>query len=370
MPESFYQSTPYYRELIKEHLQNHIKAGHCDRLPQAKACLNYLKEQGYEISREDESHLEEWFNHLCHFAKIHHHLKECQAKDSKGAVEEIIVHNNSWVQVIGPERLEFFGPALNKEDFEFSLLLFAQRHGLLWNQASPFLCFQSKLFDQDWRITLIHKSLCDHISSKIFFRHHAKEEFSLESFGLTQGQQVLIQRCLDQKKNILVCGATGSGKTTFLKSLVTLIPEREHLITLEDTPELRPKSPFATQLITPNDKPQGLKEFCHYALRMRPDRMILGEIRSAEVVPFLLSINTGHGGMMSSLHANSALDALHRLCLLFQVYSQQMNVSYHDVMKLVCQGIDFIIFLEHKRVTSIVEVKGCEGTTPYYEMWN
>ncbi len=370
MPESFYQSTPYYRELIKEHLQNLIKAGHSKNLPGGFKCLQFLKEQGYEIAHEDETWLLEWYEHLTNFAKVHQHLKDCQTNNHMSGVEEIIVHNPSWVQVIGTQRLEFFGEALSKDDYEFSLLLFAQRHGLLWNQASPFLCFQTELFGKDWRVTLIHKSLCDHLSSKVFFRHHAKEEFSLESFGLTEGQQTLIQQSLSQKKNILVCGATGSGKTSFLKSLVTLIPEREHLITLEDTPELRPKSPFATQLITPNDGPQNLKKFCHYALRMRPDRMILGEIRSAEVVPFLLSINTGHGGMMSSLHANSALDALHRLCLLFQVYSQQMNVSYHDVMKLVCQGIDFVVFLEHKRITSIVEVKGCEGTTPYYEMWN
>ena len=103
---------------------------------------------------------------------------------------------------------------------------------------------------------------------------------------------------------------------------------------------------------------------------MRPDRMILGEIRSHEVVPFLLSINTGHGGMMASVHSNSAIDAIHRLCLLFQIYSKKTSVDYPEVLKLVCQGVDFIIYLEDKRVCSILEIKGSEGTTPYYELYN
>ena len=73
---------------------------------------------------------------------------------------------------------------------------------------------------------------------------------------------------------------------------------------------------------------------------------------------------------MASLHANSGLDSLHRMCLLFQIYSGQMNIGYHEVMKLVCQGVDFVFFLKNKKIESIIEVKGCEGTTPFYEMWN
>lgn len=377
MSPSFYQSTPYYRQLIKEFYTGLIKKGDLESFKDPQVPILFLKNQGYEISEQDEQWLIEWINHLCHFDHLRKLIEDHHEQTSKNecfrsqkSIEEIIVHNNSWIQFIGEQRLEFFDPCLSEEDYEFSLRIFAQRQGLLWNQSNPFLCFQSQYFKQSWRITLVHKSLCYEGASKIFFRLQAKKEFSLSSFGMTPGQEELIRECLNRKKNILVCGSTGSGKTTFLKSLLHLLPEREHLITLEDTPELRAKSPFATQLITSGEDPNQLKEFCHYALRMRPDRMVLGEIRSGEVVPFLLSINTGHGGMMTSLHANSALDALHRLCLLFQVYSQQMNISYHDVMKLVCQGIDYVCFLENKRITSLLEVKGCEGMTPYYEMYN
>lgn len=377
MTPTFYQSTPYYRQLIKDFYINLIKKGDLESFEDINIPIIFLKDQGYEISPQDELWLLEWIKYLCHFDHLkkliedykNQALQKSYSKRSH-AIEEIIIHNNSWIQFIGDQRIEFFDPCLNEEDYEFSLRIFAQRQGLLWNNSSPFICFQNHFFNQSWRITLIHKSLCFEGSSKVFFRLQAKEEYSLTSFGMTDGQKELLKDCLNKKKNILVCGATGSGKTTFLKSLLHLIPEREHLITLEDTPELRAKSPFATQLITSGEDPNQLKEFCHYALRMRPDRMVLGEIRSAEVVPFLLSINTGHGGMMTSLHANNALDALHRLCLLFQVYSGQMNIGYHDVMKLVCQGIDFVCFLENKKITSLLEIKGCEGMTPYYEMYN
>jgi Flp pilus assembly CpaF family ATPase len=365
--DSTHEVTPYYYILIKEYLLNLVKNAHnLEDLP-INQPINFLKEQGYDVCEREEEQLLLWLDHLLNF----NFLKEIFENEvACEKIEEIILHGPQWVQVIGQDRKEFFTSKLSLEDYQFSLELFALKKGVLWNQSSPFKCFKAMVLGRSWRVTLSHQSLSSDGISKLFLRSQADNKFTLSSFGITSGQEELIRECLTHKKNILVCGATGSGKTTFLKSLIDMLPKREHIITLEDTSELNPASAFATQLLAQNQEGHQLKDYCHYALRMRPDRLIIGEVRSAEVVPFLLSINTGHGGMMASLHANSGLDALHRMTLLFQIYCGQMNISYHDVLKLVCQGVDFVFFLNHKRIESIIEVKGCEGMTPFYEMWN
>ena len=369
MPEtsSFNEVPSYFRFLIKEYLLNLLKNAQDLEELSLNEPIQYLKEQGYDVGDDEEEQLCSWLSHLMNFEYLNEIF---ETKAIPEDIEEIIIHGPMWVQVIGKDRKEFFTSKLSQEDYQFSLELFSLRQGVLWNQSCPFKCFKANFFGRNWRVSLSHQSLSADGVSKLFLRSQADKKYNLSSFGVTAGQEDLIKECLANKKNILVCGATGSGKTTFLKSLINLIPSREHIITLEDTSELNPSSAFATQLLGQNQEGHQLKDYCHYALRMRPDRLIIGEIRSAEVVPFLLSINTGHGGMMASLHANSGLDALHRMTLLFQIYCGQMNISYHDVLKLVCQGVDFVFFLNQKKIESIVEVKGCEGMTPYYEMWN
>lgn len=366
MEPHYYQFEPYYRVIVTNLIKEKMKRGDVNSLSDTSGFIHEILQMGYELSDHEEKLLSLWLSHVLEFNFIEEILSSLEDE----SVEEVILHNDSWVQVIGKDRKEFYGPFLKGEDYQLSLEVFALKEKQLWNRATPFQSFQCHLFQRRWRAGLMHKSLSGLGLSKLFLRTQKNEEFPLSAFNLTEGQVRLIENCLQQKKNILICGATGSGKTSFLKSLTKLIPEREHIITLEDTSELALTSPFATQLLSSPEEGKTLVDFCHYALRMRPDRLILGEIRSDEVVPFLLSINTGHGGMMASLHANGAIDAIHRLCLLFQIYSQQTTVSYPEVLKLVCQGVDFIFHLEEKRVVNILEVKGSEGTTPYYELWN
>lgn len=363
---SYYNSPPYYRFLIKEFIKEKLKKAEVIDSDNTDEAIFHLEQQGYDLKPQDISLLKEWLSNLIQFKFLSNLIDD----HSEDQIEEVIIHSNSWIQIIGKDRKEFFQVFLDEEDYQFALEIFSIRKGALWNQSRPFQSFQVSLFRKDWRISMVHNCLCGGNPSKVFLRAQGGKSFTLESFSLTDGQISLVKECLNKKKNVIISGATGSGKTTFLKALIEEVPQREHVITLEDTSELRPTSPFATQLLATDHQQDQLKNFCHYALRMRPDRLILGEIRSSEIVPFLLSINTGHGGMMASLHANSALDALHRLCLLFQVYSGQMNIGYHDVLKLVCQGVDFVIHIENKKVINILEIKGCEGMTPYYEMWN
>ncbi len=366
MNPKHYEFEAYYRVLCRNLIKENMKKGNLLQLREVSYYLEELLQMGYDILAEEKVQLIEWLKHLLHLKFIENIITNHFVKN----VEEVILHNESWVQVIGEHRKEFYGPFLNKEDYQLSLEVFSMGEKQLWNRAKPFQSFQCHYFSQNWRATIVHESLSCHNVSKLFLRAQKNERFPLSSFGLTEGQEQFINDCIIQKKNILVCGATGSGKTSFLKSLTDLIPEREHIITLEDASEINPKSPFSTQLLASPEQGKTLVDYCHYALRMRPDRIILGEVRSDEVIPFLLSINTGHGGMMASLHANSAIDAIHRLCLLFQIYSQKTTVNYPEVLKIVCQGVDFIFHLENKRVTNILQIKGCEGMTPFYEVWN
>lgn len=362
---SFYDSTSYYRVLLKEFIKSCIKKGRIEELETPQNSINYLESLGYDIDEEDEALLMLWYSNITQLK----FLKDILTFHQISGVEEVIIHSKDWIQVIARERLEFYGPFLTEEDFQFSLEILSLKNGLLWSPTSPFQSFKLELTERSWRGTLIHTSLCAEKGSKLFLRAQKSESFSLSSFKITEGQETFLKSCLNQKKNFIVCGATGSGKTSFLKTMLETLPQREHIITLEDTLELNLSSAFTTSLLAGRGEGQELVDFCHYALRMRPDRIVLGEIRSQEVVPFLLSLNTGHGGMMASIHANSALDAIHRLCLLFQIYSGQKGVSYQEILKLICQGVDFILFMNNKKVETILEVKGSEGMTPFYETW-
>lgn len=112
-------------------------------------------------------------------------------------------------------------------------------------------------------------------------------------------------------------------------------------------------------------------DYCHYALRMTPDRIILGEIRSKEVIPFLLSMNNGHKGLMTTVHANSASDTLSRLSLLFSLYSDNGNTISHDAInKMIASSVDIVIFLENKKVKEIARIISWHGQRPTFELLN
>jgi Flp pilus assembly CpaF family ATPase len=101
---------------------------------------------------------------------------------------------------------------------------------------------------------------------------------------------------------------------------------------------------------------------------MSPDRLIVGEMRSNEVVPFMLAMNTGHKGLMSTIHANSGVDALLRIALLFSLYSENHEIDFSLITKLTCKNIDYVIHMENKIIKEICRVIGAEGETPFYEI--
>lgn len=284
--------------------------------------------------------------------------------------QEIIVHSACHAQRINNnEKHNLEINNISDEEYQLSLETLCLKNNITWNYKEPFVSFNITMLDKNLRLTLIHNSASSTKKSKMFLRFIKKENIELTSFmHKNQDCSLLLKELIEKKANIIVAGSTGSGKTTFLRSLIEMISEEEHLITLEDTYEIINERKNQTSLLADKNSPnKTLKDFCAYALRMSPDRLIVGEIRSNEVVPFILAMNTGHKGLLSSIHANSAVDTLSRLSLLFSLYSESSEIDYKTINKLVCKNIDNVIFIENKKIKEIISLIGSDGENPFYE---
>jgi pilus assembly protein CpaF len=182
-----------------------------------------------------------------------------------------------------------------------------------------------------------------------------------------------LEFCVQQKMNVLIVGGTSSGKTTLLAALAALIPPEERILILEDTPELTltPAHGHALFLRTRLRDASGspdvtLRELVVNTLRMRPDRVIVGETRGPEAADMLQAMNVGQDGMMTTLHANSAREALGRLETL--VLQAGIDMPLKAIRQNIVSALDFIVFLSHlsdgsRRVTQVAEVTGLELET-------
>lgn len=174
----------------------------------------------------------------------------------------------------------------------------------------------------------------------------------------------LLHAVVEARCNLLVSGATSSGKTTLLNALAALVPATERIITLEDVAELRLPHPHVVRLETrpPNAEGTGeitLSQLLRTALRMRPDRLVLGEVRGAEAVQLIQAMNTGHDGSMSTVHANSALDAIGRVCsLVLQEVPGWPLDAIHDQVR---RSIDVVIHVGRGSDNKRVVIEICES---------
>ncbi len=189
--------------------------------------------------------------------------------------------------------------------------------------------------------------------------------------SMTQGMLELLEAAVRSHLNIIVSGGTGSGKTTLLNALSAFISPRERLVTIEDAAELQLKQPHLARLETrpPNMEGNGAirqRELLTNALRMRPDRIIVGECRGEESLDMLQAMNTGHDGSMTTVHSNSPRDAIARLEVM--VTMANSNLSLVAIRQQVASAVDVIVQTARlsdgsRRVTSITEVGSMEGDT-------
>ncbi|MDF2964099.1 MAG: pilus assembly protein, partial [Paenibacillus sp.] len=187
--------------------------------------------------------------------------------------------------------------------------------------------------------------------------------------ALSEEAAVFLTRLVKAKYNLFIGGGTGSGKTTFLNALSQYIPEDERLITIEDSAELQIRTvPNLVRLETRNANTEGkgeisIRDLIRSSLRMRPNRIIVGEVRGAEALDMLQAMNTGHDGSLSTGHANSTEDMLSRL---ETMVLSGAALPVEVIRKQICSAIDVMIHLQRlrdrsRRVTEISEILGLHG---------
>lgn len=261
------------------------------------------------------------------------------------------------------EKASFILP-LERDDWQIWLEIISIKFKQNWNVQNPFCSFFGELFGKKYRFSMIHSSTSPGGVSKLMLRALSHRPHSLASFGKSD----LLGELTMNKKNLLIAGSTGSGKTSLLTSLLGRVEPQEHLVVLEDTYEIILDHPHQTRFLSGDSEQTSLKSYLSYSLRLSPDRIILGEMRSHEVVPFLMAMNTGHKGLMGTLHASSASDALNRVALLFTLYAGEANLAFEKVMELICRNLEYVVFMESKRVKEVIKILGSDKGVVFYEV--
>jgi pilus assembly protein CpaF len=209
----------------------------------------------------------------------------------------------------------------------------------------------------------------------ITIRKFQKDKLTIQQLinygSITENMANFIRACVIARLNIIISGGTGSGKTTLLNILSGFIPEDERIVTIEDAAELKLQQEHVVRLETKPPNSEGknavtIRDLVRNALRMRPDRIIVGECRGGEALDMLQAMNTGHDGSLTTLHANTPRDALSRLetmCLM-----SGMELPVRVIREQIASAIDLIIQVSRlkdgsRKVVSITEVAGMEGDT-------
>src|SRR5467141_332981 len=207
------------------------------------------------------------------------------------------------------------------------------------------------------------------LSIRRFGRDTLQGEDLVKKLTMTEGMLQLLQCCVKARLNIVISGGTGSGKTTLLNVLSSYIPEDERIVTIEDAAELRLRQTHVARMETRPANVEGhgairIRDLVVNSLRMRPDRIIVGEVRSEEALDMLQAMNTGHDGSLTTIHANNPRDAIGRLDTM--VAMSNFNIPEKAVRQQTASAINLIVQVTRlsdgtRKVTGINEVTGMEG---------
>ncbi|HSF17905.1 MAG TPA: CpaF family protein [Vicinamibacteria bacterium] len=209
------------------------------------------------------------------------------------------------------------------------------------------------------------------VSIRRFGRDPLKAADLVEKNALTEEMLTVLKACVQGRLNILISGGTGAGKTTLLNALSAFIPTKERIVTIEDAAELQLKQEHVARLETrpPNIEGKGevkQRQLVINSLRMRPDRIVVGEVRGEEAIDMMQAMNTGHEGSMTTVHANTPRDALHRLETM--VAMSGLNLPDKAVRFYIASAINVVVQVARladgtRKVTNISEITGMEGHT-------
>jgi len=207
------------------------------------------------------------------------------------------------------------------------------------------------------------------LSIRRFGRDPLTADDLLNNNSLTLAMLDLMRGCVKARLNVLISGGTGAGKTTFLNVLSSFISNRERIVTIEDAAELQLHQEHVVRLETrpPNIEGKGAihqRQLVINSLRMRPDRIIVGEVRSEEALDMLQAMNTGHDGSLTTIHANTPRDALARLETMVAMAS--LNLPESAIRRQISSAIDVVVQVSRlsdgtRKVVSLAEITGMEG---------
>jgi len=257
----------------------------------------------------------------------------------------------------------------SRRELEIIITKFVSRAGRAVNESEPIVDFR---LEDGSRVNVVMQPVALN-GPIVTMRRFPKEAMTIDKLiefeSITAEVAEVLRQLVRAKYNVFVCGGTGSGKTTFLNALSNFIPKDERIITIEDSAELQIKNiDNLVQLETRNAGADGksavsIRKLIRSALRMRPERIIVGEVRGAEALDMLQAMNTGHDGSLSTGHANSTRDILSRLETM--VLQGAEGLPLEAIRQQIASAIDIIIHLSRlrdksRRTMEIVEVLGYE----------
>lgn len=316
----------------------------------------------FMLSREEQS------EHTARVENIiHDHTKDLSPHQSQRVRDEyhswgpltILMQDETITEIIvnGPQHIwyEKNGKLSHHPDAFFSSVTFrnileriSREAGLQINVDHP--CADGSF--QDFRLSMVGNELTQK-GVHLNLRRHPKNPWTFEKLsaqGWCHAQEIsLFQNILEQRKNFLIIGSTGSGKTSVLNSFMSMMPASERILAIEDTSEIALPNTSSMKLLTREDAngllpPVDQAQLVKRALRLRPDRIAMGEVRGAEAKDFLMALATGHTGSFGTLHAKDAHQALIRLEMLIQMGAPQWSLQ--AVRRLIQLSLDYVIVTE------------------------
>ncbi|CRI64973.1 Type II secretion system protein E [Thiocapsa sp. KS1] len=286
------------------------------------------------------------------------------------AISDILVNGPSQIYIERNGRLELSSARFDNDRHLMTIIdRIVSRVGRRIDESSPMV--DARLPDGS-RVNAIIPPLALNgavMSIRRFSVDRLTMERLVELGELTPTVGRVLQAAVRGRLNILISGGTGTGKTTLLNVLSGFIPPDERVVTIEDSAELQLQQPHVVRLETrpPNIEGRGevaQRDLVRNSLRMRPDRIVVGEVRGAEALDMLQAMNTGHDGSLTTIHANAPRDALTRIESM--VAMSGVNLPSRPLRAQIASALDLVIQLErhedgHRRIVSIQEINGVEG---------
>ena len=332
----------------------------------SKYCQEVMEEEPFAVSRGEVKHLiEDIQDEMLGLGPIQSLLDD-------DSITEVMVNGPKKVFVERLGKLEYTDVKFHDNAHLMNIIeRILTPLGRRIDESSPLV--DARLEDGS-RVNIIIPPL-SLVGPAITIRKFSKKPLSVEnliSFGtMDEKMAAFLRACVRARINILVSGGTGSGKTTTLNVISSFIPERERIVTIEDAAELRLQQEHVVTLESRPANIEGkgqitIRDLVRNALRMRPDRIIVGEVRSGEALDMLQAMNTGHDGSLTTAHANSPRDALSRLETM--VLMSGLELPVRAIREQISSAIDLIIQQSRirdgsRKITYITEVQHMEDNT-------